>query len=340
MFDTGDPVFQIELCDRNTICALSTRGSNKKVISVLSLPTKITGTSDCSKAKQNSTDLKIKSGVFTYSDSTMILGIYETDRLLTSQSETRGLNVYNMNYSDTEQLAYERTIDFPVLNPELALLEKDKVVMARNSTLPTFIGDIDKETVLTTINLNKDLSDCIKPLCIGHNVIGLTSKSSGTTWLYDYRKPESEIGCIAGHESSSTPCLSFSNYSFYRSSEPSKNIYFISKSGLFKFYDLRNLSSPILKLQLPYSTANDRLKISFNPDIEDLISISGFDDNVYLFKVNNMSELFRHDGHSRTESCTKGSYVTDHFWYTDEYVISSALNNSINCWIPNMHCSI
>lgn len=111
----------------------------------------------------------------------------------------------------------------------------------------------------------------------------------------------------------------------------------MSKNGKIKIFDLRNLSNS-LNYEIQLSTMkDDQLKLRFNPDNKDVISVSGFDDSIYLYNIKNqMTEIFRHDGHSQTELCERETIVSDHFWYDDEFVISCALNNSLNCWTANV----
>lgn len=79
----------------------------------------------------------------------------------------------------------------------------------------------------------------------------------------------------------------------------------------------------------------DNLKVKFDPNNHKIVSISGFDSNVYIFDLSqNMKEIFKHDGHPRTEDCKKDTLVTDHLWYPKQFIMSGALNNSLNCWIP------
>jgi WD40 repeat protein len=116
-----------------------------------------------------------------------------------------------------------------------------------------------------------------------------------------------------------------------------------STMGRLLIYDLRNTGvaiceSDIGKITDTHSYAEDpniRLPVmNFSPDDETRVSLSGFDENVYVYNVSCTEEfktIFIHDGHIK-QSNGMNCYVTSHTWYRENIVISASDNRWLHCW--------
>lgn len=243
--------------------------------------------------------------------------------------------IYNIKVSDTDQIAYNTTLNFPLCYPYIALINKSTVILTKDTRKRLLIADLNNGEVLRDFIVDENQCNDLIPVCLNENLMALTEKRNGTTHLYDWRSNEKNEKIQAGDECD-VAMFPASTFSYIRNSKSSNNIYFLSQSGVFKTYDLRCTSRPLMKHNLNLSTKEDNLKVKFDPNNHNTVSISGFDSNVYIFDLSqNMKEIFKHDGHSRTEDCKKNTLVTDHLWYPQQYIMSGALNNSLNCWIPD-----
>ncbi|XP_024220119.1 uncharacterized protein [Halyomorpha halys] len=333
MFDSGNPIKQMELNDFETMCLLCEKNSEQKYLTVLKLPTKVTQTYLGSNEIQLNSDLKIMSGLFLPSPLCRITAIYGEKRLLATNDV--GLMIYNIKVSDTDQIGYNTTLNFPLYYPYIALINKSTAILTKDTRKKSLIADLSNGEILRDFVLDENVCNDLIPVCLNENLIALTEKTNGTTHLHDWRSNEKREKIHAGDEGDAA-LFPASRYSYIQNSNPSNNICFLSQSGVFKTYDLRDSSKPLMKHNLNLSTTDDNLKVKFDPNNNNIVSISGFDSNIYIFDISqNMKEIFKHDGHSRTEDCKKYTSVTDHLWYPTQFIMSGALNNSLNCWIPD-----
>lgn len=81
MFDSGNPIKQMELSDYETMCLLCEKDSKHKYITVLKLPTKITQTYLGSNEIQLNNDLKIMSGVVPPAPLCRVLALFLKQKL-------------------------------------------------------------------------------------------------------------------------------------------------------------------------------------------------------------------------------------------------------------------
>jgi WD40 repeat protein len=117
----------------------------------------------------------------------------------------------------------------------------------------------------------------------------------------------------------------------------------VSTMGKLIMYDLRNTDvavceadiGRVIGIQPSTEDPNSCVPvISFSPDVETQVSLSGFDENVYIYDVScteKFKTIFVHDGHLK-QSGQVNCYVTSHIWYKENTVISASDNSGLHCW--------
>lgn len=134
---------------------------------------------------------------------------------------------------------------------------------------------------------------------------------------------------------------------YHENSHPKLGL--VSAMGKLLIYDLRNTDIAICesdigkfvdigshvedaKIQLPV--------MNFSPDDVSQVSLSGFDENIYIYDVSctgMFKTIFVHDGHARQSDQVR-CCVTSHLWYKENIVISASDNCGLHCWqfIPDV----
>ena len=116
------------------------------------------------------------------------------------------------------------------------------------------------------------------------------------------------------------------------------NLGLLSRQGKLVIYDVKNPQTSLCSHDLGGVCTENNLavpQLNFSPDCSSVVSVSGFDDKVYIFNVSNGDQLktvFVHDGHRHHRGCGEDGFVTCHLWYKNNTVISSSRNNSLQCW--------
>jgi WD40 repeat protein len=122
-----------------------------------------------------------------------------------------------------------------------------------------------------------------------------------------------------------------------------------SNMGKLIIYDLRNSDvamceaniGKVIGIQPCTEDHNNYLPvINFSPDVGTQVSLSGFDENVYIYDVScseKFKTVFVHDGHLK-QSSQVNCRVTSHIWYKENTVISASDNSGLHCWqfIPDV----
>jgi hypothetical protein len=128
---------------------------------------------------------------------------------------------------------------------------------------------------------------------------------------------------------------------YHENSNPKLGL--LSALGKLLIYDLRNTDiaiceSDIGKLIDVGSRVEDSKSqppvMNFSPDDVSQVSLSGFDENVYIYDVSctdKFKTIFVHDGHAR-QSDQVSCCVTSHLWYKENIVISASDNSWLHCW--------
>lgn len=132
----------------------------------------------------------------------------------------------------------------------------------------------------------------------------------------------------------------FLNKNEISSSDHNLRLFLLSSTGNLVLYDLRNfsdaLSSYDLNLQTKCEQFKQYLKLNCCPSDRNVISVSGFDGNVYVYRVGNgLEQLFLHDGHCHVENCDKETLVSSHAWMfssSGSSIVSCALNKTVHLW--------
>jgi WD40 repeat protein len=116
-----------------------------------------------------------------------------------------------------------------------------------------------------------------------------------------------------------------------------------STMGKLIIYDLRNTDIAVCEADIGRVTGiqpctdnpNSHLPvINFSPDVETQVSLSGFDEHVYIYDVScteKFKTIFVHDGHLKQSGQVK-CCVTSHIWYKENTVISASDNSGLHCW--------
>lgn len=117
----------------------------------------------------------------------------------------------------------------------------------------------------------------------------------------------------------------------------------VSTMGKLLIYDLRNTGvamcesdiGKVIDNQPHTEDLNIHLPVmDFCPEDETQISLSGFDENVYIYDVScteKFKTIFVHDGHMK-QSNEVNCCVTSHTWYRENIVISASDSSWLHCW--------
>ncbi|KAK6620482.1 hypothetical protein RUM44_006883 [Polyplax serrata] len=341
-------IFNLENIPRNivqldefSICVSTQRskGNNSELLR-LQLPKKLFLTAEEEgRCKEN--DFKILSGAYT-ENSICSLGQLKGQKVVTSELGIKGLKIYNLTDKLGSNCREERLDVIPWLTPNFVVLnQKDCLVCTKSTQDPILLIDFETKKIIKDAKLqiasNVKVGDRADVngnlLCepLSTNVIALLNTFTGDLFLHDLRTtdvfnkmPSTDIDSdekwtISRHESSKEP-----NFLGLLSNRQSVCIYDITSNSRLA----RSVGNNLAKLE------NNGFKLKFCGN-QDLFSISGFDGNVEIYKIdnNNLNHIFTHNGHCPGNS--KSYFVTDHIWLpinNKELVVSICNNKTLNCW--------
>ncbi|XP_024082588.1 uncharacterized protein LOC106670376 isoform X1 [Cimex lectularius] len=336
MFDLEDKVISFDLLDQGSLCLLCKKSSGLQVILEHLLPSKI-----YKKTNENhtvrDTDMKIKSGVFpnafvlqVVTSMSLMCSLYNENKLITSEEHLSGVNIYHLGSSETDQNEKCKTISAPLLEPRVSVVGKNVVLLAKDTSSPPVIVDLSSGEVKCTINCTSDIPCSLMPAAVSETTIALCKETNGEVFLYDTRKHEGMWEINGDQVSKYSICTSFDHRN---PSGPNSTIGTISANGNYKFYDLRNSKQELISGELSLGCDDGiDLKMKISPSGKK-VSVSGHNGTVIVYDLRDtLKEIFCHDGHQHMEHSSKNTLITDHLWYDERCIISSADNHSLNCW--------
>jgi len=110
------------------------------------------------------------------------------------------------------------------------------------------------------------------------------------------------------------------------------------------FHDTRKIESPSGKIQLKLLTRSSKqLKklpekklrknvLHFSPFSEDMISISGQDNNVYIFNTKDRTGEIPIDAHFTHNGHFESGFILNHIWNNSDCITSTGDDSSVHIW--------
>nr|CAD7432805.1 unnamed protein product [Timema monikensis] len=234
-----------------------------------------------------------------------------------------------------------------VESPSLAVNNSNDILASSIGSKNVELINTETAQVITSSPLGSE-DGRVKPIFVSRNVGGVCSVDSGAVRLKDLRsnsnwslvcKEFSQRGLIVTNppdEEYWTVASTYENYFIKQPSESDSKLGLLSTHGRLLLYDMRNTDSAFCDIQLEKRTQQrDEICLRFSPDSLLRLSVTGFDENVYIYEIdlpNNLKTVFTHDGHSKQKSSVGNTSVISHLWWRDNLVISAATNNSLHCW--------
>ncbi|XP_069673854.1 WD repeat-containing protein 73-like [Periplaneta americana] len=356
MFDFENVIHQIELTDWKTICVAGKHKSGKYEILELSLPEKLTVAASHEGLVKNC-DLKMRSGGFTSAPVAQVRALWNQRKILVSERDEAGVSVYNLGVNDTDLVTKAASLTCELIAPRIALNNQDLVLLAARNC---------KDIIAIDLNANKNVYKVsepevlkgFEPCFMSESLAAICERNNGTIVLHDIRAAKMCGSFLPGKrnkEDKTTGALWTTRSSYERNSaygnvgNSDSKLGLVSTFGNILICDLRNLSEPICDVDIgkiinPHPQGQEfdlQLPLlNFSPDNSGEVSLSGFDENVYIYNTSSSDKfktIFVHDGHKRQSNSATSCHVTSHAWYRENIMISASENSSLHCWqfIPN-----
>nr|CAD7460736.1 unnamed protein product [Timema tahoe] len=226
-----------------------------------------------------------------------------------------------------------------VESPSLAVNDTNDILASSVGSKNVELINTETAQVITSSPLGSG-DGRTKPIFVSRNVGGVCSVDSGAVLLKDLRSKDlaqrSLIISNPTDEEYWTVASTYENYFIKQSSESDSKLGLLSTHGRLLVYDTRNTDCAFCDIQLEKRTQHrDEICLRFSPDSLLRLSVTGFDENVYVYEIDlpdNLKTVFTHDGHSKQKSSVGNTSVISHLWWRDDIIISAANNNSLHCW--------
>nr|CAD7200880.1 unnamed protein product [Timema douglasi] len=346
MFGFENTVHHIEPSCHDRICVAQRHKPDKYEILELSLPEKLLTEShqDC---LMKSSDFKVKNGGFIDFKIVQMKVLYDKKILIVSEENASELAVYRLGSENSDLVKKQSHIPTSVESPSLAVNDSNDILASSIGSKNVELINTETAQVITSSPLGSE-DGRTKPIFVSRNVGGVCSVDSGAVRLKDLRsnsnwslvcKEFSQRSLIVTNPTDEeywTVASTYENYFIKQPSESNSKLGLLSTQGRLLLYDMRNTNSAFCDKQLEKRTQHcDEICLRFSPDSLLRLSVTGFDENVYVYEIDlpdNLKTVFTHDGHSKQKSSVGNTSVISHLWWRDNLVISAATNNSLHCW--------
>ncbi|GLH01465.1 Uncharacterized protein GBIM_07607 [Gryllus bimaculatus] len=339
MFDFSSPVKFIEFNDLDSVCLIFEEENCRNELSCFSLPKKLTVLREHEGLEKDS-DFRLLSGGFSQKSVIQVKILKGTNTMLASEKDLCGLSVYKIPSENSGIIHHTNTIHNELLSPKLSHNKLDSLAMADTNKKNVVLLDTKGFVVKGKIKTEEyEEESVIIPEFVSPHSLGLCNTETGSVSIYDTR---CATKCSMLHSAQPFPktqwtlSSSFLSTSHIADSTDETKLGLLSTSGIISVLDTRNpqhtLSCEKGKDICSRSAKRNIPKIQFCPSKFPLLSISGFNPNIYIydFSSENMKNIFVHDGHHRSSS-TCENITTDHVWYKNS-VMSACDNLSVHCW--------
>ncbi|PSN42420.1 hypothetical protein C0J52_11735 [Blattella germanica] len=317
MFDVENVIKHIELSDPKSICIVGEQKSGKHEILELSLPDKIT---------------------VAPSQEGLMKTLWNLRKIIISETGHGGVSVYKF------------TCD--LVAPLMAINSQQLTLLASKGRSNLVLMDVNTNMTVhnTSLSVN-EAESWIEPSFVSETTAALCNRLTGDVSLHDIRMGKTcsatpHAKYIPGYESKVEELWSMGNSTVNKVNTSLRNdstkLGILSSQGKLVIYDLRTSESPLCRADIGKVCSQEETVVptlNFSDDSSN-ISLSGFDDKVYVFNVSSTDQFkctFVHDGHKQQNTSGANCFVTCHTWYKENIVLSASENNSLHCWqfIPN-----
>ncbi|KAJ9593747.1 hypothetical protein L9F63_014720 [Diploptera punctata] len=323
MFDVEQVVRQVELSDERTMCVVGIHE-----ILELSLPDKIT-VAPCQEGLVKNSDLKLRSGGYTTSPITQMRTLWNEKKILLSQEKQTGASLYTLGSEQSDLISRISILSCDLISPQLAVNNKGLALLTAKHRRDVILMDIEANKSVYNKSLPGNETEMwLEPCFMSETVVTLCNRYSGNVVLLDVRTDT--LSQVEGDRRKTEDIWTMAVSAHNNVSRVGK----ISSSGKLIVHDLRHTQVPSSSYDLG-KVSEDLPSLKFSPESCDVVSMSGFDDKVYVYDVSCGHEpnpVFVHDGHKHHSGCEGDNSVTCHTWYRDNTIISAAMNSSLHCW--------
>ncbi|XP_049800572.1 WD repeat-containing protein 73-like isoform X1 [Schistocerca nitens] len=341
MFKFETPKYRLFLSGEKRICVFGKDRRGNDEVMELMLPKSLTELPDQARLEKN--DLKQISGGFTSAPLVDMRVLYGKKKFVASQKALNGIVMYQMGSEKSDYISILQTIKCSQFEPFMAINNEDKLALVTtNRKGITWIDLTVGKSVGTT-----GLSPCtgeestVKAEFVSRNIIAVCSENEGSASLYDTRTGSTDGHLTCDHKTAGGQWVLSSNYNCERGSESENQEYvgLLSNTGNITIFDIRNNRAALCNdnvfnnRKIRTSVCNSQIHLRFSTISVNSISVSGFDDNIYVYellKTGGLSLRFMHDGHRKT-SVRKRFNTTDHLWY-GKIILSASEDKSLHCW--------
>ncbi|XP_023708078.1 WD repeat-containing protein 73 isoform X3 [Cryptotermes secundus] len=357
MFDFENVIHQIELTDPRTICVVGKHKSGRDEILELSLPEKLTVAPSHEGLVKNS-DLRMKSGGFTIAPVIQMKALWNQRKVIVSEKDQIGAAIYNLGSEDSDLITRFGSLTCDLVTPLMALNNQELVLLTTRTKRDLVAIDLTVNTMLYKLSVDSTSeTQCgFEPSFVSENLAALCERNGGSVFLHDVR-----AGKMCGNFSPakqnlgnknivtrelwtvSTGYINKTSSSSANGENSNPKLGLLSAMGKLLIYDIRNTDiamcesdiGKFIDIASRAENANGRLPVmNFSPDDMNRVSLSGFDENVYIYDAScteTFKTIFVHDGHVR-QSDQLSCCVTSHMWYKENIVISASDNCWLHCW--------
>ncbi|RZF38434.1 hypothetical protein LSTR_LSTR011924 [Laodelphax striatellus] len=275
MFELEKHSYSLALTRDRSICLTSySKGCHSELLE-FDLPSNNQG-----KAR----DLKLSCGKIFENRIYQIGAHYGKGRIIVSEENIDGISVYNLpeQSGSIERITHVKS---PIISPRFAVESADTphVFIVRDSSRNGFLIDIDASSVLLEVpisagNKNSELA----PLYVESNLVALCSTNNGSIDLHDLRNAKPSLH-MSNHSSEGGSWTFDSKYNAAAKIGETRNtssaeITMLSSSGCLLNCDVRNCKVPLSKFNVNLETTSSfNLQLDYNPNVDGVLSFSGFD---------------------------------------------------------------
>ncbi|CAG2067261.1 unnamed protein product, partial [Timema podura] len=251
--------------------------------------------------------------------------LYNKKILIVSEENASGLAVYQLGSEDSDLVKKQSHIPTSVESPSLAVNDTNDILASSVGSKNVELINTETAQVITSSPLGSG-DGRTKPIFVSRNVGGVCSVDSGAVLLKDLRSKDlaqrSAIISNPTDEEYWTVASTYENYFIKQSSESDSKLGLLSTHGRLLVYDTRNTDCAFCDIQLEKRTQHrDEICLRFSPDSLLRLSVTGFDENVYVYEIDlpdNLKTVFTHDGHSKQKSSVGNTSVISHLWWRDD----------------------
>ncbi|XP_077197263.1 integrator complex assembly factor WDR73 [Paroedura picta] len=352
VFELHEPTRVIEWTGEKRICIAGYGDRRRNEILQLLLPPRLS-------AKENQglcpeRDFKVECGGFSDRPIFNLKHVPETSLLVSSGLPDGSLQVWHMEPDETDVIKPVRTIPAagghePTWAKIATAPSKSGWVLHGQKISDVQVTEIESgKTVFRTGSTNHDELATLEFL---DQATVLACSSSGRLFLADVRQPQGLLGVAEDAPVPLAPaegrwCAAV-RHGPQRFVGDHPQVARLSAGGCVVLTDPRNTARPLKAatgcVPAPRRAGSEFLCVSFAPQLQECLAISGFDGTVRIYRTQSWGPapqdaepLFIHRGHvfSSAEAADRSALVTAHTWHPcrPHTLLSAATDGSLHAW--------